>query len=56
MKEYIENRIKELQQAKQKHMNVAIEAQANANACEGAIMEYTSLLKKIEDKEFTTDK
>ena len=56
MKEYIENRIKELQQAKQQHLIDATNSQANANGCEGAIIEYTSLLKKIEDKEFITNK
>ena len=54
MKEYIEQRIKELHEAKQKHMTDAMNSQANANGCEGAIIELTATLKKIEDENSET--
>jgi len=57
MKEYIESRIKELQQSKQQHVIDATNSQANANGCEGAILELTSLLEQFNNlpKEETND-
>lgn len=51
MKDVIEKRIAELKESKAQHIMAAQQSQANANACEGAIIELTALLIPTEKED-----